>query len=170
MIPRLLGFNIPNINSALLVPFPDPSDGFMDHIRMKIIPTITNRDGQTIKYLQPKDSGVRLFFPHQTMEEALHGHKPLWFVEGEKKSLAVAQLGLPAVGFCGIEGWHTRGSMDLIPDFDHIFLKGRLVELVPDGDWRTNPDVRRGAERFALALSARGARARFLVLPGEVAA
>ncbi|MCZ6624412.1 MAG: DUF3854 domain-containing protein [Deltaproteobacteria bacterium] len=170
LIPRLLGFNIPNINSALLFPFPDPSDGFMDHVRMKIFPIITNRDTQTIKYLQPKNTGVRLFFPYQAMEEVLHGLNPLWLVEGEKKSLAVAQIGLPAVGFCGIEGWHRKGSIELIPDFDHIPLKDRVVELVPDGDVQTNPFVRRGTERFSLALQARGARPRLVVLPGEVAA
>ncbi len=170
LIPNLLGFDKLAIVSALLFPFPDPTGGFMDHIRVKIFPTFKEKDRQTTKYLQPKNSGVRLFFPLQTMTEVLQGNSPLWLVEGEKKSLAVAQLGLAAVGFGGIEGWHTKGSMDLITDFGHIFLKDRLVELVPDGDVQTNPYIRRGAERFALALQAQGARPRLVVLPGRVAA
>lgn len=34
MIGRLLGFDIAEIRSALLIPFPDPAGGFMDHVRM----------------------------------------------------------------------------------------------------------------------------------------
>ncbi len=45
-----------------------------------------------------------LFFPLLTMAAALRGDAPLWLVEGEKKALAVAQLELSAIGFCGIEG------------------------------------------------------------------
>ena len=170
MISKLLGFDPNEVSSALLFPFHDPKGGFMDHVRIKVFPTFTGRDGQTVKYLQPKGSGVRLFFPITTMEEVLEGDSPIWLVEGEKKSLAVAQLGLPSVGFCGIEGWHRKGSKDLIPDFDHINLKDRVVELVPDGDWRTNLDVRRGAENLSHALTARGAQTRFVVLPEEIAA
>jgi len=44
-------------------------------------------------------------------------------------------------------------------------LEGRVVELVPDGDAATNPDVARGAAAFGEALLARGALARLLVLP-----
>lgn len=169
MICQLLGFDIPAIRSACLIPFPDPRGGFMNHIRMKVFPPFQDKRGNTVKYLQPRKSGVRLFFP-LTPEDALTGSRPLWLVEGEKKCLAVAQLGLPAVGFCGIEGWHLAGSSDLLPDFDRLHLHGRVIELLPDGDWRTNPNVQRGAERFARALEARGARPRLVMLPEEVAA
>jgi len=169
MIQKLLGFDPVEVSSALLIPFADPNGGFIDHVRMKVFPSFKGRDGQTVKYLQPKGSGVRLFFPLTTMEMAFHGDCSLWLVEGEKKALAVAQLGLASVGFCGIEGWHTRRSENLIPDFDSIQLKDRVVELVPDGDWRTNPAVRRGAEHFAVALTVKGARPRLVMLPEEVA-
>lgn len=170
MIARLLGFDIPIIRSAMIIPFPDPAGGFMDHMRMKVFPPFRDKRGNTTRYLQPRRSGVRLFFSLLTLQEVLHGDAPLWLVEGEKKALAVAQLGLPAIGFCGIEGWHLAGSRDLLSDFDRLPLRGRIVELVPDGDWWANPNVRRGAEGFALALSARGARPRLVVLPEEAAA
>lgn len=169
MLGTLLGFNIPGIRSAMLFPFPDPRGGFMDHIRVKVFPHQEGRGGQTIKYLQPRGSGVRLYFPLATMTEAVHGGRPVWLVEGEKKSLAVAQLGLPAVGFCGIEGWHRAGSRALIPDFDHLHLQCRVIELVPDGDWRTNPNVERGVVGLADALEARGARVRLVALPEAAA-
>lgn len=171
MIAQLLGFDFPAVRSAYLIPFPDPRGGWMDHVRMKVFPALTTERG-TRKYLQPRGSGVRLFFPLVTTLPAVLDSitAPLWLVEGEKKSLAVAQLGLPAVGFCGIDAWHAAGARTLLPDFDLIPLAGRTVELVPDGDWRTNPAVERGALRLAEALEARGARVRLVVLPLEVAA
>jgi Domain of unknown function (DUF3854) len=169
MIEGLLGFPTPQVISAYVLPFADPVGRFMDHIRIKVFPTYRNRRGQTVKYLQTRDSGAHLYFPLVTLDRVLHGDEPLWLVEGEKKSLAAAQLGLPAVGFCGIQGWHVAGSRALLQDFEDIPLRGRIVELVPDGDVSCNMAVRRGAEGLALALAARGARPRLVVLP-EVAA
>lgn len=170
MIPQLLGFDLPATRSAYLLPFPDPRGGWMDHVRLKIFPALEDRNGHAVRYLQPKGSGVRLFFPLSTLTEAMHGPAAVWLVEGEKKSLAVAQLGLPAVGFAGIEGWHRKGERALIEDFAFLNLAGRLVELVPDGDLHTNPDVARGTRRFADALMERGAQVRIVVLPAEITA
>jgi hypothetical protein len=164
-IGRLLGFDLPSIRSAMLIPFPDPAGGFMDHIRVKIFPPVNDRDGHSIKYLQPKHSGSRLFFPLATLGRVLATNSPVWLVEGEKKALAVAQLGLPAVGFCGIEGWHVGGSRQLLADFGVLRLQDRVVELAIDGDVDTNPNVRRAARRLADALRARGAEPRLVVLP-----
>ena len=99
----------------------------------------------------------------------MDGDDAVWLVEGAKKALALAQLELPAVGFEGIEGWHAKGTTALLPDFNLISLSGRVVELVPDGDVQTNPDVRRGAERLAAALATRGARPRLIALPRRLA-
>jgi uncharacterized protein DUF3854 len=170
MIRQLVGFDVRAIHSAMLIPFPDPLGGFMDHIRLKVFPSFSGTRGNLVKYLQPRDSNTRLFFCLATLRGILESDAPLWVVEGEKKALAVAQLGLPAVGFCGIEGWHEAGSRELLRDFDHLRLRNRLVELVPDGDWRTNTAVERGAVRFAEALDARGSRVRLVVLPVGVPA
>jgi uncharacterized protein DUF3854 len=170
MIPQLLGFDPRGVTSALLFPFPDPAGGFMDHVRVKVFPPLTDAEGHAIKYLQPRGSGVRLYFARVCLPEALEGTDELWLVEGEKKCLAIAQLGMPAIGLCGIEGWHPRGSRDLLPDFDHIRLENRVVELLPDGDWRTNPDVARGVARLHEALTRRGARSRLVALPEAVEA
>jgi hypothetical protein len=169
MIDQLLGFDVAQVTSALLFPFPDPAGGFMKHVRMKVFPGITTKKG-SIKYLQPKDSGVRLYFCRAVLAAVCSSDTPLYLVEGEKKSLAVAQIALAAIGFCGIEGWHVAGSSELLDDFAHIPLKGRIVRLVPDGDVQTNPNVRRGAMRFAQALSRRGASVELVTLPVEEAA
>src|SRR5262249_61339706 len=102
-------------------------------------PPKRDRGGHSIKYLPPRRAACRLFYPLITLEEMSHGRAPLWLVEGEKKSLAVAQLGLPAVGFCGVEGWHLTGSRTLLPDFEAIPLQHRVVGLRIDGDVDTNP-------------------------------
>jgi hypothetical protein len=86
----LLRFQMPGVRSAMLIPFPNPAGGFMSHVRVKVFPTLTDRRGHLIKYLQPSRSGVRLYFPLLGMDEAIDGEAPLWFVEGEKKTLAVA--------------------------------------------------------------------------------
>jgi hypothetical protein len=170
MIGQLLGFDIKAIRSAMLIPFPDPCGGFMDHVRLKVFPPFPGTKGNTVKYLQPSGGAARLFFCLATLRDTLEGYAPLWVVEGEKKALAVAQLGRPAVGICGIEGWHRAGSRQLLPEFDRLRLRDRIVELVPDADWRTNAAVERGALRFAEALEAGGSRVRLVVLPVEVPA
>jgi hypothetical protein len=167
MIDPLLGFETPKVVSAYLIPFPDPRGGWMDHVRMKIFPTLTTREG-AIKYLQPKRSGVRIYFPLATLDAVLHSSAPLYVCEGEKKALAVAQLGCPVIGICGVEGWHLAGSRALHPDLDDVGLEGRLVDLLPDGDWKTNPDVNRAVMRLAEAFERRRATARLVVLPEPV--
>lgn len=170
MFGRLLGFDDQRVRSMLLFPFRSPAGGFMDHIRVKLFPSLTDSAGHTTKYLQPRATPPRLYLCLASMGQVFEGSTPLWVVEGEKKALAVAQLGLPAVGICGIEGWHSAGSRELLPDFDAISLTGRTVELLPDGDVRTNVDVERGAEGFAGALQRRGAKVRIVLLPRELRA
>jgi hypothetical protein len=169
MIDSLLGFPAPKVMSAYLIPFADPRGGWMDHIRMKVFPAIETPTG-TCKYLQPKRSGVRIYFPRATLDAALRSADPVHVIEGEKKTLSVAQLGLPAIGICGIEGWHLAGSRDLHPDLHDVGLAGRLVRIVPDADVQTNPAVARAVHRLAAALEHRGADVEVVVLPTELPA
>ena len=168
MIGRLLGFDVPAVHSAYLLPFRSPDGGFMNHIRMKIFPALTSKDGHTVKYLGPRGVPPRVYFCAAALGEVLEGEAPLWCVEGAKKALAVSQLGLPTIGFEGVEGWHTKGSRALLADFDQIRLQGRVVELLPDGDYQTNPNVERAIRRFGAALAAQGARPRVVLLPDQV--
>lgn len=164
MIDLLLGFSSPDVQHAYLIPFADPRGGWMDQVRMKVFPSMETERG-TIKYLQPKRSGVRVFFPVATLDAVLHSTEPLYIIEGEKKALSVAQLALPAVGICGIEGWHVAGSHRLHTDLDDVGLNHRIVYVIPDGDWRTKPDVGRAVHRLGAALTARGAEARAVLVP-----
>jgi hypothetical protein len=115
--------------------------------------------------LQPKRSGVRIYFPVATLGPVLHSADPLYVVEGEKKSLAVAQLGRPAIGICGIEGWHAAGVRELHPDLDDVGLRGRVVKVVPDADARTNPAVAAAVQALGRALHGRGATVELVHVP-----
>jgi hypothetical protein len=187
LIPKLLGFDIPAIQSAMLLPFRSSAGGFTSHIRMKVFPTLVKvaRQGatrwiaeadlgpsdvkqETVKYLQPKGSAPRLYFVARCLREVLEGTMPLWLCEGEKKALAVAQMGLPALGFCGVEGWHLKGARTLIRDFDSINLRDRIIEVLPDGDYVSNDNVKRAVRRLGAALAERGARPRAVLLPNEL--
>jgi putative DNA primase/helicase len=168
MIPRLLGFELPGIQSALLFPFRSPAGGFIDHVRLKVFPPVTDGDGHTIKYLQPKGSAPRLYIVAGCLERVLRDDEPLWITEGEKKALAVAQLGYPVIGIVGVQGWHAKGSCLLLPDFDRIRLRGRVIELLPDSDYQTNPDVERAIRSLGYALAARGAQPGVRLLPREL--
>jgi hypothetical protein len=192
LIPKLLGFDIPAIRSAMLLPFRAAAGGFMDHVRLKIFPTLVKidrkeQDGrtrtrwiaesellasdtkhETIKYLQPRGSAPRLYFIQRCLRDVLESSAPVWLCEGEKKALYLAATGLPVVGFCGVEGWHLKGSRDLIADFDAIRLRDRIVEVLPDGDYRSNDNVKRAIRRFGVALAERGARPRAVLLPNEL--
>jgi hypothetical protein len=169
MIDQLLGFPAPQVTSAYLIPFLDPRGGWMDrwmdHVRMKVFPTFTTDKGTT-KYLQPKRSGVRIYFPLATLDAVLRSADPLYICEGDKKALSVAQLGLPAIGICGVEGWHLAGAHALHPDLDDVGLHGRTVNLVIDADVRTNENVHRAVHRLVAALGARGVgEARLVIIP-----
>jgi hypothetical protein len=161
----LLGFQVPAaVTSMLLFPFFSITGALTDHVRVKVFPSIETPRG-TIKYLQPKRSGVRIYFPLAALDQVLHSDAPLYIVEGEKKALAVAQTGLAALGICGVEGWHVGGALDLHPDLDDVGLRGRVVNVIPDADVRTNPAVQAAVRRLATALSARGAIAKLVRVP-----
>jgi hypothetical protein len=85
MIDALIGFEVPKVSHAYLIPFPDQRGGWFDHVRIKVFPSITTDNG-TIKYLQRRRSGARIYFPLATLDAVLRSADPLYIVEGEKKA------------------------------------------------------------------------------------
>ena len=163
---RLLGFRVPaSVTSLMLLPYPDPAGGYVDLFQVKLFPPLVNVAGHPTKYLQPRRSRPSLYFVRRVPPLVMDPAIPLYLCEGAKKALAGAQLGLAAVGFAGIHGWHTRGSRHLLADFARFPLAGRTVEHVPDGDVATNPAVEAGAADFGEALEAAGACPRIVLLP-----
>src|SRR5262249_24033653 len=126
LIALLLGYDPKPVQSSYLLASPGFPDGFY---RLKVFPSYKDYRGAMVKYLQPARSGVRLFRPVMSGDAVADPSVPLWVIEGEKKSLAGAQLGLAAIGILGVEGWHLARQVTLHPDFDAIPLRGRCVEL-----------------------------------------
>lgn len=187
-IDTLLGFRAPRVRSAYILPFPNPLGGFMDHVKLKVFSDDDERaevradhveehrdrwryNAGRRKYLVRRQSAPRVYFPIPTLARALDGDEVLWVAEGPKKALAMMQLDLPAIGIESAWSWHLKGSRDLLPDFDFVRLRGRVVKIVPDGDINTEPMITRAYYGLAGALHRRGARVQLVTLPTtEVAA
>lgn len=186
MIDRLLGFRAAGVRHAYVIPFPDLRGGWqLDHVKLKVfgdgdVETMRGAhvevakperrrgyNGGARKYLGRREEPPRLFLVLATMDRALRGDEPLYLVEGEKKALAVGQLGLPAVGLESIWGWHRKAERDLLPDFDDVGLSGRAVEIIPDSDWRANAQINQSVHGLAAGLRHRGARVRVVLVPPE---
>ena len=96
---------------------------------------------------------------------------PLAICEGEKKTLALNQAGIPAVGIGGVWNWCQKGEgykkpkeSRPIPDLDLVNWR-RPVTIIFDSDGHDNPLVRLAAFRLARELSRRGAAVSILFLP-----
>lgn len=145
------------------------------------------------KYLSPPGARPMLYFPPQCAPEWLmDATLPLVITEGEKKTLALHELGWHAlgdaaerprwlaVGLAGVWNWRGTIGKELAPDGSHapvkgairdldlIAWKGRRAAIVFDQNVRNNPQVQ--AARWALTreLRRRGARVSWLHWPRGV--
>jgi putative DNA primase/helicase len=76
--------------------------------------------------------------------------------EGEKKALALLKAGLPAIGLGG--AWCFRGpDGDLVEPLGDWDWRDRVVYLIPDADWRQNPDILQAWTTLSLLLASKGA-------------
>jgi P4 family phage/plasmid primase-like protien len=107
------------------------------------------------KYLNPKGVEIDLYIPHPTLEKLNDVSIPLYFVEGEKKALALCQLGYAAIGLCGVWGWRSKGCV--LKGIVNLFLKNRVVVIVFDSDKYKNSHIAKAEYNFALYLRKREA-------------
>ena len=122
------------------------------------------------KYLQPKNSGNRLYIPSLAASILNDPTKPLYITEGEKKALKACQEGLPCVGLPGLWNWKIKGG-GLIADFEKIVLRDRQVIIVPDNDYRKpgrngyKKNLEMAVDGLAQAMMGRGAHVSVVQLP-----
>src|SRR5262245_23234820 len=82
------------------------------------------------RYRSPSGKPNRLYIPALLLPEILADPDVgLWITEGEKKSLAACQAGLPCIAVAGVWSWRTKrtpkGSETVpVPDLDHITWTG----------------------------------------------
>ena len=118
-----------------------------------------------------KETGNHLYIPANFDHDKLEGaDTPIYFTEGEKKSLRAYQEGLLCIGLSGLWNWKKKDE-GLIPDFDKINFKDRKVFIVPDNDYKL-PDkhgyeknLEQAVSQFASALVERGATVYAVELP-----
>jgi hypothetical protein len=160
-IQKILGKGYADKVNSLLA-FPYQQNGFC---RYKLFPPIKDKDGHKIKYFQAPGSGVHLYYPPGIENDISDPSIPLSIVEGEKKALKGHQEGIVSTGIGGIWNFKEKGSDELAPDFDSIPLSGRVVNLIPDGDYHKNKDVQRAVLSLAQKLKEKGATPYLISLP-----
>jgi hypothetical protein len=140
-------------------------DGYAPFWRDKLIPPAVHPDGTRQKYNQPNDAGCRLYVLPQTVDALYDRTQPLFVVEAEKKTAAGVQHGLLAVGIGGLWNFKISGTMNLIPEFDSVPLDSREINLVPDNDVWTRPDLRQPVYELGMLFKNRGAHVYVVRLP-----
>ncbi len=173
-IRRFIGFDISGLISAYRLPFPMFKDGYQ---RLKLFYEEGMErypDGrQKPKYIQKKGARNRLYVPVPVFPFLDDWTATLHITEGEKKSLAAAQAGIPCIGITGLWNWkQPGGGLDwLIPDFERIVWRGRKVRIVPDSDWldldhNGRPkNLKMAVFRLCRCLELRGAHTEIVLLP-----
>lgn len=127
------------------------------------------------KYLAPAKSSIHTYFPPAPTDALLDVAQPIAITEGEKKTAAIWQLGIPVVGLTGVECWSKRrprdtdgraqGPRQLLDDLARVPWRGRIVYLVFDSDVAANRDVSRAETSLARALVALGAAVKLVRIP-----
>jgi hypothetical protein len=160
----LIGWVPQQVKTALVFPYPTEDDGFC---RVKVFPSYTDEDGSTVKYLQRKGSGCRLYIPPKFGIEPVLGDRsiPAIGVEGEKKALAVAQAAERAgkqgqyaiYGLGGLWNWLDDGTPIL--GFGRFAFVKRSMLFFPDSDvWLDKrEDLRRAIYAYGMMCEGKGA-------------
>jgi hypothetical protein len=151
-------------NNALVFPYRD-LDGKQNGFARRRPHNPRVIDGRVAKYIQPTGSPLRAYFPPASLAGLRDGVSPVYVTEGEKKALALSQLGLPAVGLGGVWCGCKKGTDDLIEDITYIVLSGRIFYIVFDYDPKENTrdDVTAAARRLERALRSVGAGGVYVV-------
>ena len=161
-IPKKMGFSDSRVDSLLAFPYPN-CKGFE---RFKLLP----ERSYPKKYYQRYQSKNHLYIPASVNGVLSDIAKPLYFPEGEKKTLKMNQEGILAVGLSGLWNW-SKGNKELLDDFDLISLNGRTVKIVPYNDWLKpnkhgyKKNLEQAVRELAYKLIARGARVFVKLLP-----
>jgi len=175
-INREIGFDIPGLVSCYMIPFPPD----FQYCRYKLFyapgQEHYSNGKRKPKYIQRKGAPNRLYIPPVLWETGIlqDSEQAFYITEGEKKALKATQEGIPTLAICGLWNWKQPGSRidELIPDFDLVEWKGRVVYVVPDNDWlQAGKDgkaknLKQAVYRLCWRLGERGANTLIVQLPG----
>lgn len=118
------------------------------------------------KYLSPAGMSQDLFVTFLASEKRDDINTPLYILEGEKKAMAIEQLGYATISVPGVWGWKTRGhSLDTLANLN---VKGRICRIVFDSDKYKNHHVLKAERDIAFYLRKRGAIVEIVNLDGAL--
>lgn len=166
--------------SALIIPFYLPGAGEPHACRLRPSKprAINSPNGKQrlVKYDQASSAGLLVYFPPRARSSGKYtdASAPLYWTEGEKKSLALDQEGLTCVGLTGVWNWldvahkDSGGGERLHPHIaEHVTVATRSHVIVFDADARQNDQVMLAAQRLCGALFAAGAASVRFVCPPD---
>jgi len=134
--------------------------------RFRLADPSRSPDGKR-KYSTARGSPVALFLPRGVnwKQLARSPKEPVYITEGEAKAqFLVDHFGIAAIGTQGCWAWQAQGKP--AQQFDLIEWEGRRAYLIPDSDFRRNPDVRRGFAQLGKLLRDKlKARVRMVLVP-----
>lgn len=119
--------------------------------------------GKAQRYSQPKNSGVKAYFAPTIDWPLIRDDvgEPIVLTEGEAKSIAGAQHGIPVAALGGVYNFNADG--ELLPELQEIKWRGRDTYIVFDSDRAGNPNILAAEARLVDDLGRRHGANCFLV-------
>ncbi|MFA6129765.1 MAG: phage/plasmid primase, P4 family [Candidatus Omnitrophota bacterium] len=176
-MPQLLSQHKQNLKESTLTNETIEKYGFYSVSKEeaeKILDTETNSGGYVIKYpdshylkirldkkkgkaryLGPKGMSYDLFITNTAKDNDKDKNCSFFFTEGEKKALALEQLGYAAISLSGVWGFKSKGHE--VEKLLYLNLRDRICYIVFDADKTTKPQVRKAEKALAQNLNSLGA-------------
>lgn len=145
----------------MVFPYPERESFY----RAKLFPPCTDKDGHTIRYIQPPGQGPYLYLPVSDPEILNDLTLPLIITEGEKKTAKSNLEGFLTIGLGGI--WNFLKDGQPIADLDLIHWQGRAVFICFDSDALEKIEILKAEFRLAEELKDRGAEVKVIRLPSQ---
>lgn len=151
------------LSTCMLIEFPYfGQDGSIILLRYKLIPSLEDKAGNEVKYLHPLGKPAIPYILPSVWAVKDKSNKPVWIVEGEKKTLAVLQYGQHCIGLSGVWNFRAGAKSDLNNDkslwaeIECFAIRGRNIFMAFDSDLWTNPMVRRALYELSFKLYNKG--------------
>jgi hypothetical protein len=154
---------------ALVIPVFSP-DGTLHHYVMRPHVPFEDADGRVRKYETPYrvtntiDTHPALF---QRISDLYRGGT-LMVTEGTKKADALVSQGFCAISINGCWGWRGRndkGGLVALTQWNDVAIAENRVLLIPDSDYATNRDVRKGWDECRRYLASKRAEEVEILVP-----
>jgi predicted P-loop ATPase len=150
---------------ALVIPIYDKDGQCVTYQIRPDNPRLSKKNGKTIKYETPANTEARLDYGAGAENLArIHDKNTARIItEGSKKRDAIAQHGGAAIALSGV--WNWRNKDGVLADIEYLPKDGQVI-LCFDSDCMEKYEVHAALVRFGRVLKGRGAKVRYIYLPG----